>query len=158
MKDTTTHGKGGSSMKVRVKVKDVSELKHGDEFLVGDQRWEYAGVNGKLHILPALLEANVPVERELEAPEGYEISQGDGEWTIPHGTKFWDGCDGAWVDLCGGIGCYSGQGTIYAVPVEPPAFEIPEVQTFPPDPDCWVSIRNRDWARVVAELKKHGAR
>ena len=152
-------------MKVRVKVKDISELKHGDEFLVGDGRWLWNDGNGGFIVgsglYPAedriiaakLIRDNVPIERELEAPEGYEIRQGDGEWIVPEGAKFWH--RGEWLDYCGYAVWKSSKLITYAVPVEPPAFDIPKART---SFSGAAVLEGKDWDRVVAELKKHGAR
>jgi hypothetical protein len=119
-----------NKFKYRPGIKSIEDLQPGDEFLVGDERWEVdrdKDVAVKVHgvtefiTAEAFLIANVPIERDIPYPEGgaekWELREGDGEWIKPKGVLFWD-C-GEWHEVNPGFPSYRNheyREFIYAIP------------------------------------------
>ena len=121
-------------MKYRPVIKSIDDLQEGDEFLVGESRWGWRMFSDSF-VARALILAKVPIERDIPCPEGYELKQGDGEWVVPSGAKWW-GSEHVWRDMAlfGGV-CMSTY--VYAIPKQPQVFEG-EVISF--DRPCLGSI------------------
>jgi hypothetical protein len=135
-------------MKIRIKVKNASELKDGDEFLVGDERWEWSegwvkAPGGVVTGLSAnrLIYANVPIERELEAPEGCEIVDWVVGTKLPRGTQCLELDYSKWFEIRANF-CVL-ENRIYAVPKQP---KIYTVERWHPSDACLsIVLRDRDF-------------
>jgi hypothetical protein len=116
--------------KYRPTVESIDDLQPGDEFLVGDERWEWdsttclvAGGNPQMWHGPCiarnLIRANVPIERDIPYPEGgaekWELRYGDGDEDFPP-CEVWD--TDHWRQFGGG---YLWTGHIYAISKAKPA-------------------------------------
>jgi hypothetical protein len=119
-------------MKYRPKINSINDLQDGDEFLVGESRWVWEDSRLKSGgtvfkqstselLARDLIQANVPIERDIPCPEGYELKVGDGEWKIPKGAQIW--CQGRWENWHPNAYAASSNIHIYATPIKPREFE-----------------------------------
>jgi hypothetical protein len=129
-----------NKFKYRPEIKSIEDLQPGDEFLVGDERWDVRthvceDGSGELFMIHNngmlnynlhrdFIRANVPIERDIPYPEGgaekWELRDGDDEWRLPNPHRFWTGDD--WVPgHC--LGERSKIGCIYAIPKAKPQDE-----------------------------------
>jgi hypothetical protein len=119
-------------MKYRPKINSINDLQDGDEFLVGESRWKWE--NGCLKsgsisykdstselIISDIIQAKVPIERDIPCPPGYELKMGDGRWIIPKGAQIW--CQGRWENWHPNAYAASSNIHIYATPIKPREFE-----------------------------------
>jgi hypothetical protein len=123
-----------NKFKYRPEIKSIEDLQPGDEFLVGDERWEVmdnrkdlrmpitASDNKWWNVTEDLIRANVPIERDIPYPEGgaekWELREGDDDWVKPQGTLCWMNSrsrrgDVEWL-------ASSQSGCIYAIPKAKP--------------------------------------
>jgi hypothetical protein len=100
-----------NKFKYRPEVKSIEDLQPGDEFLVGDERWEWHGhirshgvvVTADQVTTKFLLKANVPIERDIPYPEGgaemFRMVDGDEAHIIKPGTLGWNEDRAEWVEV-----------------------------------------------------------
>jgi hypothetical protein len=114
--------------KYRPEIKSIEDLQPGDEFLVGDERWEWCDVHMLITTPGAcligmardLIRANVPIERDIPYPEGgaekWELREGDGKWIEHAGYKYLH--SGSWFNAVEGV--VSATHLVYAIPKAKP--------------------------------------
>jgi hypothetical protein len=131
--------------KYRPEIKSIEDLQPGDEFLVGDERWQWMGrgfgmddgcnfqEHDRTFLVGNLIRANVPIERDIPYPEGgaekWELREGD--YTVfGAGTLLWNPETGEWETRPADAGTV--QGWFYAIPKAKPqdkAKPAPKVYT-----------------------------
>jgi hypothetical protein len=139
-----------NKFKYRPEVKSIEDLQPGDEFLVGDERWEWDGcirshgvvVTADRVVTKFFLIANVPIERNVPYPEGgaekWELREGDDDLTRT-GTLWW--IEDGWTRM---TGKFLNSGNIYAIPKAKPqdkAKPAPKEYTVQPvPPGNWFDV------------------
>jgi hypothetical protein len=123
-----------NKFKYRPEIKSIEDLQPGDEFLVGDERWDVRthvceDGSGELFMIHNngmlnynlhrdFIRANVPIERDIPYPEGgaekWELREGDGGDDPSFFTLGWTGRE--WLNNVGVLH----KGTIYAIPKAKP--------------------------------------
>jgi hypothetical protein len=121
-----------NKFKYRPEIKSIEDLRPGDEFLVGDERWRFSkqvrdpddvSITGMFfhnhYVTQDLIRANVPIERDIPYPEGgaekWELVDGNEPRFITYGCLCWD--EGEWVPVVSSVlGRVCALGFITAIP------------------------------------------
>jgi hypothetical protein len=138
-----------NKFKYRPEIKSIEDLRPGDEFLVGDERWRFSkqvrdpddvSITGMFfhnhYVTQDLIRANVPIERDIPYPEGgaegWELVDGNEPRFITYGCLCWD--EGEWVPVVSSVlGRVCALGFITAIP-----------KWTKPAPKEY-TVRNNDW-------------